>query len=86
MDNEVRNPFFLNRISLNLIFKIGLTPTGLNRPITPRFHLNAIKLRIFLTATTTDYLYESIAYVGAILYGCPTRYGSEVEPGEKAQK
>ena len=27
-------------------------------------------------ATTTDCPYESIAYVGAIWNGCPTRYGS----------
>jgi len=38
------------------------------------------KLRIFLRATTTDYPYESIAYVGAIWNGCPTRYGSEQAP------
>jgi len=41
--------------------------------IPPRLN-TAIKLRIFLTATTTDYPYESIMTVGAILYGCPQSF------------
>ena len=47
---------------------------------------NAIKLRIFLTATTTDYPLRinyrrgNPLWLPPILYGCPTRYGS-VSPG-----
>jgi hypothetical protein len=32
---------------------------------------NAINLRKLIRVTTRDYPYESICYVGAILYGCP---------------